>query len=121
MAAEEYEIRNIILNRAIAHIDEKLPDADNKLLRKIKNKYALKYKRIQKTDLPANYFENRKMESPGDNVFNQYSQLEVELLNVEHASLVQLQKNGTVSEEVFRKIERELDLEETRIKLEMHL
>jgi CPA1 family monovalent cation:H+ antiporter len=118
---EEYEVRNVILRTTIDHINNELSHIENTNLDKIKYKYDIKYQRIQKTDLPDDYFENKPRQHPEENVYNRYSQLEVDVLKVERASLVQLEKGGKVSEEIFRKIQRELDLEESRIRMEMHL
>lgn len=121
IVAEEYEVRNIILTDAISHINKDLKDVNDKHLGQIKNKYELKYKRIQKTDLPPDYFEKNIKLNQADNIFNQYPQLEVDMLNIERDSLLTLQKKGKVSEEIFRKMMRELDLEETAIQLGMRL
>lgn len=118
---EEYEVRNVILKNTIDHINNDLSHVESTNLDKIKYKYDIKYQRIQKTDLPEDYFDKKNKEHPEENVYNRYSQLEADMLNVERASLVNLEKKGKVSEEIFRKIERELDLEETRIRMEMHL
>ena len=78
----------------------------------------MKFNRLQKTDLPSNYFGGGK--TLAGNVFNEFTQLQIDLLNVERESLDQLHRNGKTAEEVLRKIERELDLEETRLRMEMY-
>jgi Na+/H+ antiporter len=118
---EEYEVRNVILKTTIDHINNDLSHIENTNLDKIKYKYDIKYQRIQKTDLPDDYFENKNRQHAEENVYNRYSQLEVDVLKVERDSLVKLENSGKVSEEIFRKIQRELDLEESRIRMEMHL
>lgn len=117
--AEEYEIRTKVVNNAILHIEENLSLVSGELLNNIKNKYEIKYNRLQKTDLPANYFGS---ESPGvANIFNEYSKLQIDMISVERKSLQQLHRSGEASEEIIRKIERELDLEETRLQLDMYV
>ena len=118
LAAEEYEIRTAVVSNAITHIEENLSLIQDELLHNIKSKYEVKYNRLQKTDLPSNYFGGGK--TLDGNVFNQFTQLQIDLLNVERESLEQLHRNGKTAEEVLRKIERELDLEETRLKMEMY-
>jgi CPA1 family monovalent cation:H+ antiporter len=75
---------------------------------------------LQKTDLPADYFGG---EAPPNvaNIFNEYSKLQIDLIAVERKSLQQLHRSGEASEEIIRKIERELDLEETRLQLDMYI
>jgi Na+/H+ antiporter len=121
IVAEEYEARNIILNNTIDHINQNLTPVKKEYLDNIKYKYEVKQKRIEKTDLPNDYFEKGRSGMIANNMYNEYSKLEVDLIDVERNTLLQLQRTGKISEKIFRKIERELDLEETRIRLEMYL
>jgi CPA1 family monovalent cation:H+ antiporter len=118
LVAEEYEVRNHVVSRAIDHIEEHLSLVPDELLNNIKSKYEVKYNRLQKTDLPSNYFGSGKTLA-GD-VFNQFSQMQIDLISVERDALEHLHRDGKASEEIIRKIERELDLEETRLNMEMY-
>jgi Na+/H+ antiporter len=119
IAAEEYEVRTKVVNNTIQHIEENFSLVNAELLNNIKNKYEVKYNRLQKTDLPAGYFGG---ETPSvANIFNEYSKLQIELITVERKSLKLLHRSGEASEEIIRKIERELDLEETRLQLDMYV
>lgn len=118
LVAEEYDVRNTVVKTAISYIEDNLSLVQEDLLDNIKSKYEVKYNRLQKTDLPANYFGKGKMLA--GNVFNEYSQLQIDLLKVERQTIQQMHKKGGASEEILRKIERELDLEETRLKLEIY-
>jgi len=119
IAAEEYEIRTHVVSDTIGHIEENLSLLQDELLHNIKSKYEVKYNRLQKTDLPANYFG--KGQTLAGNIFNEFTQLQIDLINVERQTLERLHKNGEASEEILRKIERELDLEETRLNMEMYV
>jgi len=90
----------------------------DELLNNIKSKYEVKYNRLQKTDLPANYFGNGK--TLAGNIFNEYTKLQIDLITVERQTVERLHQQGRTSEEILRKIEKELDLEETRLQLEMY-
>ena len=46
--------------------------------------------------------------------------MQIDLLNIERKTIEQMHRTGKASEEILRKIERELDLEETRLKLEIY-
>jgi monovalent cation/hydrogen antiporter len=118
IAAEEYEIRTHVVSDTITHIEENLSLLQDELLHNIKSKYEVKYNRLQKTDLPANYFG--KGQTLEGNIFNEFTQLQIDLINVERQTVERLHRNGEASEEILRKIERELDLEETRLKMEMY-
>jgi CPA1 family monovalent cation:H+ antiporter len=119
IAAEEYEVRTKVVNNTIQHIEENLSLVNGELLNNIKNKYEIKYNRLQKTDLPADYFDGQAPDVV--NIFNEYSKLQIDLIGVERKSLQQLHLTGEASEEIIRKIERELDLEETRLQLDMYV
>jgi Na+/H+ antiporter len=119
IASEEYEIRTTVVNHTITHIEENLGLVQDELLHNIKSKYEVKFNRLQKTDLPANYFGTG--ETLAGNIFNEFSQLQIDLINVERKMVEELHKNGKASEEILRKIERELDLEETRLQMEMYV
>ena len=46
--------------------------------------------------------------------------MQIEVIGVERKTLEQMHRAGNASEEILRKVERELDLEETRLQLEMY-
>jgi Na+/H+ antiporter len=116
--AEEYEVRNLVVSQTIEHIEENLALLQDDLLRNIKTKYEVKFNRLQKTELPANFFG--KGEPLAGSIFNEYTQLQIDLINVERQKIDELHRKGAAHEEILRKIERELDLEETRLTMEMY-
>lgn len=118
IAMEEYDVRTQVVNYAITHIEENLSLIQGELLHNIKSKYEVKYNRLQKTDLPSNYFGQGKTLS--GNIFNEFTQLQMDLINVERGRLDDLHLKGQASDEIIRKIERELDLEEMRLSMEMY-
>jgi len=119
IVAEEYEVRTKVVSSVISHIEENLSLVSDELLHNIKSKYEVKYNRLQKTDLPANYF-GKGQKLPG-NIFNEFSKMQIDLIGIERKELEKLHRHGKASEEILRKIERELDLEETRLQLEMYV
>jgi len=108
-----------VVSSVISHIEENLSLVSDELLHNIKSKYEVKYNRLQKTDLPANYF-GKGQKLPG-NIFNEFSKMQIDLIGIERKELEKLHRHGKASEEILRKIERELDLEETRLQLEMYV
>lgn len=117
IVAEEYEVRNKVILTAISHIEEHLSLHPDELRQSIKSKYEVKYNRLQKTDLPAGFYEGGKLP---ENVFNAFSKIQLDLIGIEREAIENLHKHGLASEEILRKIERELDLEETRLQMEMY-
>jgi len=118
IAAEEYTVRTQVVSGVILHIEENLSLLQDELLDNIKSKYEVKYNRLQKTDLPSNYFG--KGQTLAGNIFNEFTQLQIDLIGIERQALERMHRNGEASEEILRKIERELDLEETRLQMEMY-
>lgn len=118
LMAEEYQVRNNVVTTAINYIEDNLSLVQEELLHNIKSKYEVKYNRLQKTDLPANYFGGGK--TLAGNIFNEFTKLQLDLISVERKTIKSLHRSGKASEEILRKIERELDLEETRLQLEIY-
>jgi Na+/H+ antiporter len=118
VVAEEYLVRNQVVSAAINHIEENLGTVRGEILHNIKSKYEVKYNRLQRTELPSNYFGKGEM-LPG-NIFNEFSKIQMDLIAVERKEVHDLHIHGKASEEILRKIERELDLEETRLQMEMY-
>ncbi|MEP6467141.1 MAG: hypothetical protein ABJB05_12605, partial [Parafilimonas sp.] len=118
IVAEEYDVRTKVVTSAINYIEDNLSLSSDELLHNIKSKYEVKYNRLQKTDLPANYF-GKGQKLPG-NIFNDFSKMQLDLLDIERKTLSQMHRKGNASEEIVRKIEKELDLEETRLQMEMY-
>jgi len=72
---------------------------------------------LQQTNLPK---VEKKGVSPSTAIFNQFVETELELLEIERFHANELRKTGKASEQVIRKIEREIDLEESRLRLELY-
>jgi len=118
VVAQEYEVRTKIVSNAINKIEEEYALLPDELLNNIKSKYEVKYNRLQKTALPSNYFGQGKTLS--SQVFNEYTKVQLDLLEVERDSVQQMHIAGSASESILKKIERELDVEEMRLRMEMY-
>ena len=53
------------------------------------------------------------------NIYNEYTQLQIDHFNVERKKVEDMHRKGQANEEILRKIERELDLEETRLNMDI--
>ncbi|MBO9641327.1 MAG: hypothetical protein J7576_24360, partial [Siphonobacter aquaeclarae] len=116
--AEEYEVRTKVLGAAMVHIEEKLLDLDEATKDTVRTNYQNRFERLQHTELPLRN-PQEKDTNPALAVFNRLSHVQLELIEVERELIKQLHKQGQASEEVLRKIEWELDIEETRLQLEI--
>ncbi|MDZ4846949.1 MAG: cation:proton antiporter [Chitinophagales bacterium] len=118
LVAETYDVKTKVVSKAIVPIEENLATLPDTLLNNFKSKYEVKYNRLQQTELPTNYFGKGK--TLPNTVFNEYSQLQIDMINAERLKLEEMHRKGEGSEEIIRTIERELDLEEARLSLEMY-
>ncbi|HVG40092.1 MAG TPA: Na+/H+ antiporter [Chitinophagaceae bacterium] len=114
--AEEYEIRSKIIDHSKNYIDETFGYANDKLRSLLHDKYDIRNSLLQQTTLPI---ARKGKVSSSTAIFNEYAEWELQVLKIERKKANELHKEGKVSEEVFRKIEREIDLEEARLRLEL--
>jgi CPA1 family monovalent cation:H+ antiporter len=111
--AKEQEVRMKIASSVIEHIEENLSlGLNDEVLNQIKTKYEIRMQRLGKD--PAQQRLNAEQ-------VNQFHTLQQQLLAIERSHLVALRRESLVSDEILRKIEYELDLEETRLILDRGL
>lgn len=107
---KELKARLAIASSIIEHIEENYSlSLSDEGLALLKTKYEIRVQRI------------RKGESQGainKVLVDQLQLIQQELMNKERALLMQMRTDGLISEESLRKLEYELDLEETRLLLE---
>jgi CPA1 family monovalent cation:H+ antiporter len=132
--AEEHSTRMEVVGISINHIEENLTNLNENLLAQIKNKYEVKYNRLRSTELPADFFTRGRKDVTSEteqntanatvdiaeDLFNQFTNLQLKMIAVERDVIKKLHHSGKTSEEILRKLERELDLEETRLQMEMY-
>ena len=106
---DEEEARLRIASGLIEHIEENYSLIGDDLLPIIKSKYEIRIQRIRKDQ------SQRKID---DETLHAFLNIQRELIATERGMVSTLRKEGKISEEVLRKIEYELDLEETRLILE---
>jgi Na+/H+ antiporter len=108
---KEREVRLRIAAIVIEHIEENYSlGVNDEILNQIKTKYEIRIQRLRKEEPDA-----RKL---SDEQLDQLHKLQQELISIERSHLIALRRQATVSDEIVRKIEYELDLEETRLILE---
>jgi CPA1 family monovalent cation:H+ antiporter len=105
---EEQEARRIVIQAAVSHL------ADAK--EKDSNESAALYE-----DLTRHYFQRlASLQGGGGNQediadHDRHLELSLEALRVERETAIRLRDEGRINDEVLRRIERELDLNESRI------
>jgi CPA1 family monovalent cation:H+ antiporter len=106
----EQEVRMKIASSLIEHIEENYSLAlSDEVLNQIKTKYEIRIQRLRKD--PAEQKLNSEQ-------IAQFHKIQQELLSMERSHLLAIRKEASVSDEILRKIEYELDLEETRLILD---
>lgn len=110
---EEMKARLAIASKIIEHIEENYSLAlSDEGLNLIKTKYEIRIQRIRKGE---------KLSEAKEVLVDTLHVIQQELLDRERDIVLGLRSAGTISEEALRKIEYELDLEETRLILEKGL
>jgi Na+/H+ antiporter len=107
---EERKARLKLAYEVIEHIEENYSfNVDENVLNQLKTKYEIRIQRIRKD--ASN--KNLTIE-----LIDQFHQIRSELIKKERTVIQRMNKSGEIGDEIMRKIERELDLEESRIILE---
>ncbi len=106
----EQEARLRIASSIISDIEENYSLAlSDEALNQIKTKYEIRIQRIRKDQSNKRFNEK---------VITEFHKIQQELLEKERKQVIHLRNEGKISDEVLRRIEYELDLEETRLILE---
>jgi len=107
---EDKEARLNIAFSVIEHIEMNYAlSLSGEVLNQIKSKYEIRIHRIQKDGV------NNKL---NDEEVLEFQRIQKELVQKERDQIKKLRKEKKISEEVLRKIEYELDLEESRLMME---
>jgi CPA1 family monovalent cation:H+ antiporter len=110
---EELKARLAIASAVIEYIEENYSlSLTDEGLNMIKTKYEIRIQRIRK---------DQTRQKINEDLINQLQVIQQELVNKERELILKLRREGTITEEALRKIEYELDLEETRLILEKSL
>jgi CPA1 family monovalent cation:H+ antiporter len=107
---EELKARLIVAAAMIEHIEENYSlGLTDEGLNLIKTKYEIRIQRIRKEEKVSNLHEG---------LVDNLHLIQQELLNKERELIIRLRGEGKMPEETLRKMEYELDLEESRLLLE---
>jgi monovalent cation/hydrogen antiporter len=116
---EEAKVRLELAYGSIAHIEDNLSYGvmSQPVLDQLKHKYEIKVNRLRALQNPAlTNPDAPKAEGPDPiEIFNQFIAVQVEMIRVEREMLHHLRRQRQADEEVIRKLEGELDMEEARL------
>jgi monovalent cation/hydrogen antiporter len=112
---EEHEIRLKLAYQSVEYIEENLSlgQVSDEVLNQIKTKYEIRIMRLRKES------ENQAPGRLDEGEIQHFHQLQQDIIRMERQAVIALRKQGKISEEVLRRLEYELDLEESRLLLEM--
>ncbi|WP_333819889.1 Na+/H+ antiporter [Ohtaekwangia sp.] len=107
---EEQRARLLIASSIIEHIEENYAlSLSDEVLNQIKTKYEIRIQRLRKDETEKKLNEEE---------IRAFHRLQQELLQKERQDLLQMRRQGKIGDEALRRIEYELDLEETRLILD---
>lgn len=114
----ENEVKLKLAQRSIEHIEENfsMGQVSENVLSLIKSKYEVKQARIFNRQNPGKVVQS--LDRFGQNALSQFQEIQNELLHFERKHLLELRKKGLIEDETFRKIEAEIDLEESALGIE---
>ena len=114
---EEAQVRLRIARSVIEHIEENLSLGvmTDEVLAQVKAKYEIRIARLLRK---AGYNVRTQLD---DEQVQQFHQVQHDLIRLERKSVIQLRREGKISDEVLRRLEFELDLEESRVLLEVEM
>ena len=116
-AEEELRTRLRLAAASIEHIEENLAlGLDGQVLNQLKSKYEVRYNRLRESQPEAGPTDATSVSAT--ELARQFNAVQCDLLVVERGLVGQIRREGEVADEVLRKIEHELNLEEARLSLE---
>jgi len=106
----ERNARFRIASSAIEHIEENYSlSLSDEVLSKVKGKYELRIQRMQQNETEGNLSREK---------IKEFLEVQQELLSLERRMIIDMRNKGQIDDEVLHRLEYELDLEETRLRLE---
>jgi CPA1 family monovalent cation:H+ antiporter len=116
---EEKELQLYLANSTLHYIEHEFPlQGDNKLQQQLKNKYEQMIRKLNKEiqlHKRARYFNYELKQSEPDNMLS----AKVEINTFQRELLIRLHKDGDFSDAVIRHIEREIDIDELKLNLQL--
>lgn len=106
---EEHEVRMRVTSSVIEHIEENYSLLNDEVLNQIKTKYEVRFQRLRRDSI------DQKL---SDEQYIEIQRIRQELLDKERSLILDMRNRGAITLEVLRRLENELDLEETRLILE---
>lgn len=113
---EENKIRKKMTTESLYFIDKNIADKnlDADVLKRLRNKYEINLRILNEKEM-----KNSDEPVRGSVLLLQYTQAQKDVLDFERAMLLQFHKDDMASSELLKKLEHELDIEESRLNEQM--
>ncbi len=113
---EENKIRKVIATEALAYIDAKIVslDIEEDAIARLRSKYEINLRSVSST-----HGDGLKLGSKANTLLMQYAMAQKDVLDFERSVLLRLHKHNKAASEILKKIEYELDIEESRVTEQM--
>lgn len=109
---EEHQARIRITSSVIEHIEENYSLLGDEMLNQIKTKYEIRIQRLRRDEMDQRL---------NDDQYKELLKVRQDLLRKERSLILEMRNKGSLNLEILRRLENELDLEETRLLLELEV
>ncbi len=108
---EEDEIRKKVGIEALDFIDKHIANEyDEEAVQRLRSKYEINLRLVTENDDPATL-----MHTSANNILIGYAKAQKHVLDFERALIIKLHKEAAAASEILKKLEHELDIEESRL------
>lgn len=117
---EEKKVRRMLALQVVAFIDGKLEvkDNDERVIRRLRNKYTARVKLAGGVHAPIE--AGQENQTTVTDLYMQYANVQKSLLDFERALLVDMHKEDAASSSILKKLQDELDIEESRLTVQLN-
>lgn len=117
---EEKKVRRMLALQVVAFIDGQLntKDNDDRVIRRLRNKYTARVKLAGGVHAPAEGAPENQ--TSVTDLYMQYANVQKALLDFERALLVDMHKEDAASSGILKKLQDELDIEESRLTVQLN-
>ena len=113
--ADENKVRYRLATQVLSYIDQYIatnPAIDEDVLKRLRNKFEINQRIIARK-------EKGELSPKGTGLLQAYTRAQKDVLDYERAILIQMQREGSARSSVLKKLEYELDIEESRLNEQM--
>ncbi len=117
---EEKKVRRMLALQVVSYIDQQLDrqENDDRVVRRLRNKYIARVKLAGGIHEAAD--KGKEGQSTVTDLYMQYANVQKALIDFERALLVDMHKEDAASSHILKKLQDELDIEESRLTVQLN-